>query len=387
MKNGWLKFSAFVVFALARVATAAVLPEERADLLYHSYDGGGVEVTGPSLLVRKDLGQSYSLFANYYVDTVSSASVDVVTTASAYEEERTETSIGFDYLHDKTVMSLSHTTSEETDYEASSTHFNISQDVFGDLTTISLGYSSGDDEVYRNINTPSGRVRDPAFAEHVDRQQYRLGVSQIFTKNLIVSMNFESITDEGYLNNPYRSVRYIDGGSPTGFSYESEVYPNTRSSDALAVRARYFLPYRAALYGEYRIYDDTWGIKANSYEIGYVHPFGEHWIFEARYRHYDQNAADFYSDLFPFSNAQNYLARDKELSTFSSSTIGFTVSYEIENAGWKVLDKLSFNFSLDHIDFEYEDFRDLRQLTGTPGTEPLYSFTANVIQLYVSIWY
>lgn len=379
----------FVVtlFLFARSVSAAVLPEERADLLYHSYDGGGVEVTGPSLLVRKGVGQSVSLYANYYTDSVSSASVDVVTTASAYSEERTETSFGVDYLRDKTTMSLSHTTSEETDYEASSTHINISQDVFGDLTTISLGYSSGKDSVYRNIGVGGARVRDPTFAEDVDRQQYRIGVSQILTKNLIMSLNFESITDEGYLNNPYRSVRYLDGGSPTGFSYEGEVYPNTRSSDALALRGRYFLAHRAALYGEYRIYDDTWGIKAKAYEVGYVHPFGERWIFEVRYRLYDQTAADFYSDLFPYSNAQNYLARDKELSTFSSQTVGFTASYEIAKSSWNAIDKLSFNFALDHIQFDYDNFRDLTQLTGTAGTEPLYSFTANVIQLYVSLWY
>ncbi|GAB4358415.1 MAG: hypothetical protein Kow006_26840 [Gammaproteobacteria bacterium] len=366
---------------------AAVLPEDRADLLYHAYDGGGVEVTGPSLLVRKGLGQSVSAYANYYVDSVSSASVDVVTTASAYGEERTETSIGVDYLRDRTIMSLSRTTSEETDYEASSLHFNISQDVFGDLTTISMGYSRGEDNVYRNIGVGGARVRDPTFGEEVDRQQYRIGVSQILTKDLIVSLNFESITDEGYLNNPYRSVRYLDAGSPTGFSYEPERYPNTRSSDALALRGRYFLPYRAAIYGEYRKYKDTWGIKADTYEFGYVHPLGERWILEASYRHYDQNAADFYSDLFPYSNAQNYLARDKELSTFSSQTIGVKASYQIANKGWAAIDQFSVSLALDHIEFEYDDFRDLTQLTGTAGTEPLYGFTANVLQFYVSIWY
>ncbi|MDH3515166.1 MAG: hypothetical protein OEM83_09910, partial [Gammaproteobacteria bacterium] len=32
---------------------AAVLPEQRVDAMYHYYDGGGVRVTGPALLVRK----------------------------------------------------------------------------------------------------------------------------------------------------------------------------------------------------------------------------------------------------------------------------------------------------------------------------------------------
>jgi hypothetical protein len=74
---------------LAGVGTvqAGVLPEDRADVLYHLYDGGGVEIDGPSVLVRKQVGKSTSLVANYYVDMISSASIDVITTASPYTEE------------------------------------------------------------------------------------------------------------------------------------------------------------------------------------------------------------------------------------------------------------------------------------------------------------
>ena len=73
---------------LAGPAVAGVLPEDRSDVLYHLYVGGGVEIDGPSILVRKQLGKSVSVVGNYYVDYVSSASIDVVTTASPYTEER-----------------------------------------------------------------------------------------------------------------------------------------------------------------------------------------------------------------------------------------------------------------------------------------------------------
>lgn len=79
-----------IVAALASpvVAQAGVLPEDRADALYHRYDGGGVTIDGPSLLVRKKFAEKYSVSANYYMDMVSSASIDVVTTASPYTETR-----------------------------------------------------------------------------------------------------------------------------------------------------------------------------------------------------------------------------------------------------------------------------------------------------------
>ena len=69
---------------------SAVLPEDRADAMYHSFEGGGVKIDGPSVLVRKSFLNKFSVSANYYVDNVSSASIDVLATASRYTEQRKE---------------------------------------------------------------------------------------------------------------------------------------------------------------------------------------------------------------------------------------------------------------------------------------------------------
>jgi len=357
---------------------AAVLPEDRADLLYHSYDGGGVEIDGPSVLVRKKFGDSVSVSANHYVDNVTSASIDVLTSASPYTEKRDENTFGIDVLNNKTTMSLSYTKSEESDFDASTISLNISQDMFGDLTTVNLGFSRGDNTV--------GRNGDDTFSEEVDVRSYRLGLSQIFTKNLIVSFALEGIADEGFLNNPYRSVRFLDSNSARGFSFQPEVYPGTRSSTAFAVRARYFLQHRAALHGGYRIFSDSWGIDASTVELGYTWPSGDKWIFETSVRYYDQDKADFYSDLFPFQDSQNFLARDKELSTFTSLTVGGGFSYELNSKAWTFLKRGSLNLHYDHIEFEYDDFRDLTK-SGSAGNEPLYSFEADVIRAFASFWF
>ena len=368
------------VFALAAPPVlAGVLPEDRADVLFHSYDGGGVTIQGPSLLVRKQFAGKFSASANYYVDKVSSASIDVVTTASPYEEERTQYSLGLDYLHDRWTMSMGLTKSEENDYTAETFSFGISQDLFGDLTTVSLGYSLGDDIVSRR--------GDSLFSDVAQRQQYRVGLSQILTKRLLLGLSFETITDEGFLNNPYRSVRYVDPTTPQGYSYEPEAYPRTRTSDAGALRMRYFLPYRAAIHGEYRQYQDTWDINADTYELGYTHPLDGGWIIEAKLRFYSQNNADFYSDLFPYAQAQNFLARDKELSTFDSQTLRLGLTYDILRGGWRFVDKGSVSVFYDHIEFQYDDFRDLTGSGAVPGQEPLYSFGADVLQFFVSFWF
>ena len=371
-------FTALALSALVWPVSAGVLPDDRADALYHSYNGGGVTIDGPSLLVRKKFLKNFSVSGNYYVDMVSSASIDVVTTASPYSEERTQSTFGLDYLRGKTLMSVGYGKSEEDDYTAKTFSFGISQDIFGDLTTISMGYSRANDEVRSNA--------DPLFVRDVDRRNYRLGLSQIITKNMVLGVSFEAITDEGYLNNPYRSVRYLDASGGNGYLYESELYPNTRTSNALAVRTRYYLPYRAALHGEYRFFSDTWGIQSNMAEIGYTHPWKSNWLFEGKFRHYTQTRADFYSDLFPRAQSQNFLARDKELSTFSSQTLHLGVSYEFTR-GWKFVKKGSVNLFFDHIIFDYEDFRDVRVVAPLPGQEPLYNFEADVLQVFVSFWF
>lgn len=365
------------LFLSSQALFSAILPEDRADALYHSYDGGGVEVTGPSILVRKKFLDDFSVSVNYYVDMVSSASIDVVTTASKYTEERTQYSVGVDYLLNSTTLSMNLSNSSENDYESDTTNFTISQDFFSNLTTLSIGYGKSSDTVMKNGQDD--------FLEEVDRQNYRIDLNQIITKNFYMTIAVEGITDDGFLNNPYRSVRFLDSTVALGYSYQPELYPETKTSTAVALEGKYFLPYRAALSAQYRNYTDTWGVSGQSFEIGYVHPFGEHFIFDLSLRAYKQSEADFYSDLFAFQDAQNFLARDKELSAYTSNSIGLGVSYEfkLDVAGF---DSGSLNLYYNFMQFKYDNFRDVR-VALTPGTEPLYELDANVIRAFVSFWF
>lgn len=357
---------------------AQVLPEERADILYHSYDGGGVKITGPSFLARANVGDKVSLSSNYYVDSISSASIDVLSYASPYEEERKELSLGADFIVGEAVVSAGYTNSDENDFEARTAYLGISQEIFGGLTTVKLGFAKGKDTV--------GQVTDPLFSEDADRRIYRLGVSQVMTKNLVVNFDFEGVSDEGYLNNPYRQVRFLDPMDARGYRFQQEVYPNTRSSSALAVTGRYFLDINSAVYGGARVYDDTWGINAWNAQAGYTYRWRDRWLFDLSFRHYDQSAADFYSDLFPFQDAQNFLGRDKEISTYTTQTVKLDITYELLPNGWGIAQRGTANLSLARIMFDYDDFRDI--LTGgAVGDEPLYSFDADVLQFYLSFWF
>lgn len=369
---------AMVLILSALSVKAGVLPEDRLDVMYFNYAGGGMDIDGPTVLVRKKIGEKVSVTAHHLVDMVSGASIDVemISGASKISEERTENSVSVDYLHHKTTFSLSHQTSEENDFDAATSSFNVSQDFFGDLTSLSLGYSRGRDEI--------GMSTTPGFRAEAKRQHYRIALNQVMSKYFIVNFSHESITDEGFLRNPYRKVRFLSD-APLGFSLEDELYPNTRTSRAYAIRGKYYLPYRAALRAEYRVFTDSWGISAFNYDIGYAHPFSEQWTLDVHYRFYHQDAADFYQDIFDRPEQFEFRARDKELSTFDDISLGFGVTYQYKLPGLSWLDRGEIHLFYDYIQFQYEDFRDARA-GGTAGAEPLYEFTTSATRLIFS-WY
>ncbi|TLY59389.1 MAG: DUF3570 domain-containing protein [Gammaproteobacteria bacterium] len=370
-------------------ALAGVLPEDRADVMWHLYKGGDITIQGPSVLVRKKVGDNLSLSANYYEDMISSASIDVKLSASPYHETRRQESVAADYLHGKSTYSAGFITSKEPDYKANTEYFAVSQDMFGDLTTLTLGYRRGWDRVYRDIKTPQGFIEnDPTFHERADHRGYSVSLTQILTRNAILGFNYELLTDQGYLANPYRKIRFLSPAQGAGFTLADQVYPTTRTSSSASLQLKYYLPYRAALTGQYRFFHDTWGITARTAEVDYTHPVRKHLILDGSFRYYHQGPADFYSDLFPRANYQNFMGRDRELAAFNSYTVGAGASWLFAMPFVPALGKNSINLRVDHLMIDYSDFRNAL-LAGTygAGNEPLYKLNANIFQVFFSIWF
>ena len=369
-------------------ALGGVLPEDRADVMWHNYNGGDLTVEGPSVLVQKKVGDSLSFSAGYYEDMISSASIDVKLSASPYHETRKQENVGVEYLHGKTTYSMGYIHSKEPDYIANTTFYSISQDMFGDLTTITIGYRRAWDQVYRDIKQPSGEiVNDPTFHERADHRGYTLSISQILTRNLIADFNYELLTDQGYLANPYRKIRYLSPGQGQGFTLADQVYPNTRTSNAASIQLKYYLPWRAAVAGQYRFFRDTWGIVGHTVEGDYTATWRQ-WVFDGMVRWYTQTHADFYSDLFPYANYQNFMARDRELASFTDWTVGAGAAYQFKVPGAPWISKSTANVRFDHLFIDYKDFRNaLLAADYGAGNEPLYKLDANIFQVFVSIWF
>ena len=392
-----------LIIALLLTATGAVLadvlPEERADAGWRIYEGGGLKVNGPSILVRKNFAEQVSVTAGYVVDHVSGASIDMlVQGASPLKEERKQKTLGVEYLRGKTTYGVGVQSGIENDYDSSTVSASIAQAMFGDLTTVTFGAGRGWDIVSERVGGPL-RLRNPNpcqapnFKCRVDRKSWSLGVSQILTRNLIGGVDYEAITEQGYLQNPYREIRYVSGrdaaGNPTSYSMDREHFPGTHTTNSAALRLKYFLPWHASLAGKYRYSSDTWQIRAHTLELGYTQPlFKEALIADLTARHYKQGSASFYSDLFPSANFQNYMGRDRELAAQKNDDLGVAFSYDLLKSKRWFLHKASFAVHYDYISYRYHNFRDARLVTGVaPGSEPLYHNTANVIQASLSGWF
>jgi len=339
-------------------ARAADLPADTAEGLLHVYNGGGVTAWGPALLVRKSVADRFSLTGSYYLDAVSNASIDVVTTASKYKETRHEFALSGDYVYRDSQITLGGSTSHEPDYTANRFNLDISQEVFGGMTTVALGFTRGDDTVKKKDS--------PEFSDKARHWQYRLGLTQILTPQWIMSVNAEALSDDGYLGSPYRAARVFGAAVP-------ERNPRTRSARALMLRVKGDLGSRDAISASYRYYRDTWEIKGHTMELGYSRYFGDAWLGDAYLRYYTQGNASFYSD-----NAQSetlYVSRNRQLSTFHDVALGTKASWTWKKEPGKY--EIKLNGALEYARFNFKDFTDLR-------TGDKYSYGATIFQLFVT---
>ena len=185
-----------------------------------------------------------------------------------------------------------------------------------------MGFSKGNDVVRRRRGPDRrDRIIDPNFEE--DDRPLELSRRRLADPDQEPDHDARPGSDHGR-RLPQQSVSLVSlrrSGRRPLFALAPEIYPRTRTSNAVALNAT-LLP--AVSRG---------GVRRLSLLHGHLGHRRQHvrarlhasdrreWVFEASYRFYTQEHADFYSDLFERRDQQNFLARDKELSTFNSQSL------------------------------------------------------------------
>jgi hypothetical protein len=349
------------LMATGTAAHAATLPEDKAEILLHSYDGGGVKATGPALLVRKSLADKVSLQAQYYVDAVSNASIDVVTTASPFRETRKAWDFTAEAVVRDSTLTASVSRSREPDYQADAASLDLAHEVFGGMSTVSLGFTRGADLV--------GMKGQPGWIGRATHWQYRAGLTQILSPRWLVSLNAEAMADSGYLGSPYRSARVFG-------AFVHERNPSTRSSRAVKLRSvtdTHAWLAGSAVRAEYRYYWDNWAVRAHTTEVGASKPVRERLLLDLSLRLHSQGKALFYSDNA--STETLYISRNRQLSSFTSTSLATRLTYTWPGlpSGYDVKLVGAYEFK----QFRFKDFTDLR-------TGQAYGHNAHVLQAHVS---
>jgi len=214
-------------------------------------------------------------------------------------------------------------------------------------------------------------------------RNWQVSVSQVLTRNLLLGLNFETDESDGYLQSPYRGVRFVDPFSARGYSFGPAVAPSTRTGSAASAQLKYYLPWHAALEGNYRLYDDTWGMFANTVKFGYTQSLFTDWTFEAM--HATTGRAT------PLSTATCTRTRIHRISPPATRELRSSTASPWPGRKLRVSPRLAalgqqgdaeFNYNRLHID--YQDFHDNLIPSLIPGDEPLYAYDASVMQFFIS---
>ncbi|HUK55303.1 MAG TPA: DUF3570 domain-containing protein [Nitrospiria bacterium] len=364
------RFGSVLILALVSIAVGpswAVEPaQDEVETGYNYYNGAGVTVQGPAVIVKKNVLDGASLKAGYSVDMVSSASIDVVTQASPYRETRQEYSLGTDILRGDTLIGMDYIDSRESDYTSDTLSIGAAHDLFDKNVTFNM-------KVARSWNLV-GRNNDPSFGwKDFNRTMYSTGITQSLTPRWLIQFNYELTADAGLINNPYRSAMTLDG------ALVPENYPDARTGQAWAIRTSYGFPSGSSAIGpgglggsvqmDYRYYRDTFNVVSNTAKVTLQRYFAPDWLGGIFYQYYRQGAASFYGDRLPTN--QLYKARDRDLSEYQDHWIGLTLKFKLKQTTWGLISNPYVQIDSSLMIYHYDDFTD-------PRTDALYSQRAYV---------
>jgi hypothetical protein len=361
-------------------AVASARADDRAEvstsLFAEKRDGGkgGLTVVHPQADFGIDLGRFVSLDAAYAADAVSGATsviyqADAISSATKFSDTRHEATLGLGFHGRRSRLDLSATIGTERDYLSRQFGGSASIDLPGRNTTVALAYSHSFDLVCDKDNGTLSPQEAKALtgADPCDKsggifgkdrpgttlwRDLAIDTAQVtLTQNLTPTMNLQvagygQVLD-GFQSNPYRRVR-IGQNSP------QEHIPGTRDRWSVSARLNRFLPrLHSAVHLDARFYDDTWGVIAGDFELGYSQYLGKSLLLKLHARVYQQAAAKFFKDAFYYqteSTAGAYFTGDRELSPVRNATLGgklTLITLGGDKPVWGLFDKLQFNLKAD----------------------------------------
>ncbi len=364
-----------VVLALSLVlfAATASFTDDSISLRTNFFsDSGGLLVQSPTLQFVKEMTRNTVLSLQYTLDRVNippfrgiSAKplpLDGISGASK-PVNTANPNATFIKNRNEIIASLNATSwnatayySAENDYVGRLIGFGLNQDFNQKNTNFSLGLNYGYDTI-KPIGQKATYTRTNILGT--------AAITQTLSPTAIVRFGLDVSRLDGYQTNPYRTVNVAG-------QYYPEQHPKQRTRVAGYVKLNKHLnPANAALWTEYRLYGDDWGVLSHTLGLQFYQNLSQRLLIRYRYRYYTQNRAYFWKkDYSLLPRLPRYFTDDYKLEPFNSHLYGFHVAYKLEG----LRKNLAF---LEHstIDVKYERF-----FTSN-------NFTANIFQIGLTFEY
>jgi len=354
---------------LAPLLLATLLPppptraeEAAVASVYVREDSNDTTVISPRLRLRAQALEATHLDLSYTVDVWTSASVDIVSSAStAVTEQRDEYNVGLDHALEDLTLRAGYRASIEPDYVSHGGSAGLSWDLADNAANLSFHAGGYFDSV--------GRAGDEGFAESVGTLAAGLSFSQVLDPETLIQVLYDLSSIRGYQASPYRFIGIGGDGRCQGSAplCIPERNPRQRLRHAAALHGRRALGEHFSLGAGYRFYLDDWGILSHTGQAELAWAATDVSTVALSYRFYTQNAADHYKASYQDDDRSSlYFTRDKELSPLSSHRLGLEVDWQWDLPGTD--SALSTALLVAPSLFRYSDFRLLDQITALEVT-------------------
>ncbi len=324
-------FAATVAITLLLTRTGLLFPEENQLATHTTFfnDNAGLGVKAPSFQFIRSLGSKASLAVQYTLDRVGIPPLrgisgiplptDAITGASRPVDDSSSVGTYFknrnQFIGQLTLDRFSFTGyySTEIDYQGRLVGAGYNKDFNMKNTNIAVGFAYGWDDI-----TPTGQ--DTAHT----RRSYlaNIAVTQSLSPTSIMRIGVDLTLLRGFQTNPYRTVN-VDGG------YYLENHPLSRTRVAGYVKLnKYFKRANAALWLDYRLYADDWGLISHTAGIKFYQNITQNVLVRYRYRYYTQNSVWFYQKEYPLQGRPVYYTADYKLKPFQAQLFGFKIVWQ-----------------------------------------------------------
>jgi hypothetical protein len=323
---------------------AVVAKASGATTLYTDSD----HVTVVTPVATAEIGDRYSTWnarAQYLVDVISAASVDIVSTASQHwNEVRQAGSLEASYKPHELGVRASAAVSSEPDYHSTAGGLDVIWDFSKQGHTAFFGYVRDQDTIGRTGTAFS------VFSHSLAQDTIRGGVSLTLGPAAVFSIGNELILERGDQSKPYRYVpTFTADVAPTIRKGESidvvnkeraqprplEQLPLTR--ERLAVTARFGYRFaHATLRIDERLYTDTWRLHASTTEARYIADLSRRWTLWPWVRFHAQTPVYFWNRAYVTHlgpdgsyTKPDYRTGDRELGPLANVGGGVGASFGI----------------------------------------------------------